>query len=665
MLSKRKVKSEDDDKNLKSQKGFRPMHLQLLNPFNRSLSSLVCFISLVIFCGWITFNTLINTDESKMKDNINAGSSKPPAFTQTIGQAKEIDTTHNTFEEEAHSIAKIQEDQTKQMSKFQKELEVLQGVLLQQIDEQGKELELIKDHQKMITKRLSVSAPVDSQSSKTSNSKDTNKVKEVKEAKIKSSNPTTKSDTISMNKENQDESQYYNSVNKWDKVWIDPEENPFDQDWEKFPTHELADHCGVSDLFYWNRYVDDIDVPNPWALTGPETKYVTFEPDHGGWNNIRMAMEVVLVYAYATGRTLVMPPRQGMYLLNKGDAKDNKLHFTDFFYLNRLREKLKIIEMEDFLKIAQSGNFPEKPESTSLANRNLWNYLEQISHLPKLEPFKKCLIFQKKPDMAIDDHSVEEIENMKRFCGKREPIHYSEEAQNAQVIHFKAGPDSYRVLSHFYTLEHFMDPILDNAVKRFVRNYIHYRDEVFCAAGRIIAAMELLAGSKGYTAFHIRRGDLQFKEVKIPAAQIIDNIKDVSPPTDIVYVATDERDPAYRQVIKDYYKGNAWFLDDFIEKVGINKLNPNYIGMIEQIICSRSSLFIGTWFSTFTGYITRMRGYYGFDYRTNWYHYLLRKDSFQTEYFPREAWYIREWPTGWVNIDNVESKMETNPLAVK
>lgn len=37
--------------------------------------------------------------------------------------------------------------------------------------------------------------------------------------------------------------------------------------------------------------------------------------------------------------------------------------------------------------------------------------------------------------------------------------------------------DDMRVLAHFYTFEHFMDPELEKAVKRFVRNYIHYRDE--------------------------------------------------------------------------------------------------------------------------------------------------------------------------------------------
>lgn len=34
------------------------------------------------------------------------------------------------------------------------------------------------------------------------------------------------------------------------------------------------------------------------------------------------------------------------------------------------------------------------------------------------------------------------------------------------------------MLAHFYTFEHFMDVGLDHYVKRFVREYIHYRDEV-------------------------------------------------------------------------------------------------------------------------------------------------------------------------------------------
>lgn len=33
--------------------------------------------------------------------------------------------------------------------------------------------------------------------------------------------------------------------------------------------------------------------------------------------------------------------------------------------------------------------------------------------------------------------------------------------------------------------------------------------------------------------------------------------------------------------------------------------------MIDQLVCVKANFFVGSWFSTFTGYITRMRGYYG------------------------------------------------------
>ena len=46
-----------------------------------------------------------------------------------------------------------------------------------------------------------------------------------------------------------------------------------------------------------------------------ETKYLTFEADMGGWNNIRMSLEIVMIIAAASGRTLVLPPDAPLYLL--------------------------------------------------------------------------------------------------------------------------------------------------------------------------------------------------------------------------------------------------------------------------------------------------------------------------------------------------------------
>ena len=72
---------------------------------------------------------------------------------------------------------------------------------------------------------------------------------------------------------------------------------------------------------YWHKPTEeDLNFVSPYTAAAIKNnkknklreKYITFEPDVGGWNNIRMQMEVVLVFALATGRTLVIPPEQAM-----------------------------------------------------------------------------------------------------------------------------------------------------------------------------------------------------------------------------------------------------------------------------------------------------------------------------------------------------------------
>ena len=89
------------------------------------------------------------------------------------------------------------------------------------------------------------------------------------------------------------------------------------------PTNEKA-----AEMVYWS------DIPSDNAHVSPfydEHKFMTFEPDQGGWNNIRMSMETVLAMAVATGRTLVLPPEQRMYLLDTDKHRHHVSRFEDSF----------------------------------------------------------------------------------------------------------------------------------------------------------------------------------------------------------------------------------------------------------------------------------------------------------------------------------------------
>ena len=118
-------------------------------------------------------------------------------------------------------------------------------------------------------------------------------------------------------------------------------------------------------LEFWKpATVQDMRYRTPYADSGLLDKYVTFEPDVGGWNNIRMQMETVLVFAAATGRTLVLPPDQPMYLLDKGKGHDKAHSFADFFPFELIKQRVPVIEMAEFMAKVRSNSWQAPPAVT-------------------------------------------------------------------------------------------------------------------------------------------------------------------------------------------------------------------------------------------------------------------------------------------------------------
>lgn len=435
------------------------------------------------------------------------------------------------------------------------------------------------------------------------------------------------------------------------------------------PGHIECD-INVDDMAYWNDPQGNIDrdFQSPFATSSPENNYITFEPDPGGWNNIRMSTEIFFVMAAATGRTLVLPPKSPFYLL--GTGAEHAREFGNFYPLSnpQLQKRVKVISMKEFYNREGKGLLKlsddelekllpaaemclHKPTSPIFCD-NVYKPLRELGLQPDMHGAKSCFIFDKDHFQGIEA-SDEVKERVKRFCGKeRKATYYDQSIHEPSLIHWNAWDPQHRVLNHFYTFFHFTDPRVDNNFKRFVRDFMHYTDEIYCAAGKIVHSLNEEAKGKGWSALHVRRGDLQYKAVKIPAAEWYNNTKEVWKKGEIMFIATDEKNKTFFDDIRKHHE--VRFLDDYWDLAKLGDLDSYFLGMVDTIVASHGRAFAGTWFSTFTGYINRMRGYLGYSIKDSWYSWLPRKDAVREWKYPEGNYPAREWPIGWDAIDGDE-----------
>ncbi|CAB1100152.1 unnamed protein product [Ectocarpus sp. CCAP 1310/34] len=466
------------------------------------------------------------------------------------------------------------------------------------------------------------------------------------------------------------------------------------------------------DLSYWKDIPLDKAYESPWGASARKAQeegrpqYVTFEPDHGGFNNIRMAMEVMLVFARATGRTLVMPLAQKFYLLNRPAVE-----FADMFPIEYLSDYMDVITMEEFLKkeglTGRLGKAPPGNKSSGHSKEAVQDYLREVADIvPHWYHMDEALIFGPSPEdpkVPNDEESQAISAWLQEFLtDKRRQLDYGEDMQRARHIHFRTSPgkgrEEYRLFTHFYTFVGFSDPVAARHHRRLVRDLVHFRESLFCAAATIVGRLRAAGGGDpgnwsgyygewgglggkeggvgggevagvgggsyaddgggevrkraGFSTFHIRRGDFQYARMKPPAETIAAATKDLIQPGEVLFIATDERKKEFFDVFT--YEHRVFYLDDFQDV--LDGIDPSYYLMIDTIVASQGRTFIGTWRSTFTGYITRLRGYYRFPTEFSWYFWdESAKDyipkSLVEDAVPRSPFFMREWPVAWEDLD--------------
>jgi hypothetical protein len=87
---------------------------------------------------------------------------------------------------------------------------------------------------------------------------------------------------------------------------------------------------------------------------------------------------------------------------------------------------------------------------------------------------------------------------------------------------------------------------------------LHYKDEIYCAAGKIVHELQKQGE---FSSLHIRRGDLQFKEVKISAAEWYNNTRELWKPNETLFIATDEPNKTWFDDLAKHHR--LLFLDDY------------------------------------------------------------------------------------------------------
>lgn len=435
-----------------------------------------------------------------------------------------------------------------------------------------------------------------------------------------------------------------------------------------------------NEMVYWQRIESDRKYTSPFYRKNLEKQnnsttrttknnksqqqYLTFMPDGGGFNNIRMSLETVLTLAHAMGRTLVLPPAHEMYLLyddqtkngeQKSQPQNHHFGFSDFFPMESIAANqygLDIITMQDFLEHeGLSGNLHDRTTGqvrfppmnnrtdwngdTDAQMAELWPYLEQVAFMPGDWNPDECVVafastsddqasaslktrFREKLHRDGSLLSFERyIDNPARVYGnvwdrlteilneRTELCLYEHRVVHEPIVHLHGRSKwNGRLLVPFYSFVFFQDWRQALWTKRFVRDQLRYTDEIQCAAARVVAAVRERARQQSnsksnnpqglYSAFHVRRGEFQYKKTRVSAVEMYNISQPEIALGSTVYMATDERDKSFFRDMAGPY--DLVFLDDFRHL--LEGINSNYYGMIDQLVASKAEIFFGCWFST-------------------------------------------------------------------
>lgn len=318
-----------------------------------------------------------------------------------------------------------------------------------------------------------------------------------------------------------------------------------------------------------------------------QAQYLTYTAWSGQLNNVRMSFECAVVLAFLLGRKLVISTSY-----ESNGAPWVTPWMVETFDLSLLREALPLVCPSD---------------------RNYSKVLQDLASLPGGE----TLVFDPYPrEHELPPDRTGEKPARSVFCfpgfppdGTPEFTRLGQYAAGRYALRLPRNHDRYRrvhmtpTLEHFYTY-FFLEPELEATCKRLIRDHLKFRPEIVRAADAMIARLGT------YSAAHIRRGDFQVCRPNqcFASNELAQVIRANVPAGTKLYVATNERD---RQYFDGLRKSHDVVLFEDVAGGSTRLLPAEWIAAVEMLVAVKAEIFVGTMLSTYSGYITRLRGYLG------------------------------------------------------
>ena len=325
--------------------------------------------------------------------------------------------------------------------------------------------------------------------------------------------------------------------------------------------------------------------------------------------------------------------------------------------INANQEGLNIISMQEFLHMEKFAVKLNEAGCTPDDCADLYLHLESIGSRPhwNTDPPECALFIPSGDGFTVKENSTDG------------PICTYNATDSGEVLHL-----STRILSPFYSFVLFENEFQGRFAKRLIRDFLHYKEEIICASARIVNAIEesaltIRASNHEFYSMHIRRGDFarQYPEGDVSAEDLIMQIEadGILAENSLVYIATDEHDKSFFHPFQEKY--HVLFLQDFPAQ--IEGIGDEYYPMLDQLVASKSAMFYGTWPSTFSSYINRLRGYYSIkdstaktDGHIDSFYFSPDHKYAMMEYKATEepslSW-MREYPEAWHLIDENDNDL--------